>query len=412
MLCRGTGQTGHFSTDEGANVARQPHYPPKMTGADQYHLDRRVSCSRCSRRGTLQQRCSFGLLFSFLALGAAASCGGRTVKIEDKTIAILSAGIWQLRDVVREITQMEPVRWVPPLRRPKFGCVAGWGLKRTTRRARALANKSDVTFLALEDGFIRSVFPGANSLPVSLVADRTGVHYDATASSDLEHLIAASAENDDPERLDRAARGLALLRHEAISKYNHAPRYTAAELGLTRSRRRGRVLVVDQTCGDSSIKYGLATSETFNEMLEAARRENPGAEILVKLHPEVVAGSKKGHFTNLRDPNLRLIKHDVNPWSLIELVDKVYVVTSQFGLEALMAGKHVVCFGMPFYAGWGLTDDRQRIERRRARPKLEQLFAAVYFDYSRYISPESKRQISFEEAATWIASQRCRSLVA
>lgn len=328
------------------------------------------------------------------------------MRIEEQTIAILSSGIWQLRDAIREITRMEPVRWMPPLKRPKFGCVAGWGLKHTTRRARALASKSDVSFLALEDGFIRSVFPGADSLPISLVADRTGVHYDATASSDLEHLIAASALNDDPERLHRATRGLALLRREGISKYNHAPRYTAGELGLTKCRRRGRVLVVDQTRGDSSIKYGLASSDTFGEMLEAARQENPASEILVKLHPEVVAGRKRGHFTSLREAGLRLIDHDVNPWSLIELVDKVYVVTSQLGLEALMARKHVVCFGMPFYAGWGLTDDRQPIERRRARPTIEQLFAAVYFDYSRYISPESKLEISFEEAAAWIDKQR------
>lgn len=328
------------------------------------------------------------------------------MRIEEQKIAILSSGIWQLRDVIREITQMEPVRWMPPLRRPKFGCVAGWGLKRTARRARALASKSDVSFLALEDGFIRSVLPGADSLPVSLVADRTGVHYDATASSDLEHLIAASASNDDPERLYRATRGLALLRRKAISKYNHAPRLMPAELRLTRCRRQGRVLVVDQTRGDSSIKYGLASSDTFGEMLKAARQENPASEILVKLHPEVVAGRKRGHFTDLRDAGLRLIEHDVNPWSLIEEVDKVYVVTSQLGLEALMARKHVVCFGVPFYAGWGLTDDRQPIERRRMRPTIEQLFAAVYFDYSRYISPESKREVSFEQAVDWIDKQR------
>lgn len=328
------------------------------------------------------------------------------MKLEQQKIAILSSGIWELRDAIREITQMEPVRWMPPLRQPKFGCVAGWGLKNTTRRARSLASKSDVSFLALEDGFIRSILPGAESPPVSLVADRTGVHYDATASSDLEHLIAESAADENAERLRRARRGLTLLRGEAISKYNHAPHFTAAELGLSSSRRKGRVLVVDQTRGDSSIKYGLASSETFAVMLEAAKRENPDSEIVVKLHPEVVARRKKGHFGGLRDPNLRLIEHDVNPWSLIELVDKVYVVTSQLGFEALMARKHVVCFGVPFYAGWGLTDDRQLVERRRAQPTIEQLFAAVYFDYSRYISPESKREISFEQAVAWIDEER------
>lgn len=295
---------------------------------------------------------------------------------------------------------------MPPLRQPEFGCVAGWGLKGTTKRARALANKNDVAFLALEDGFIRSIHPGPDSLPVSLVVDRTGVHYDATATSDLEALIAASAANTQEARLKRATKGLNLVRRASISKYNHAPLVSERKLGLDSRDRHGRVLVVDQTRGDSSIAYGLASQDTFNEMLRAAKAENPSAEILVKLHPEVVSGRKQGHFTGLSDRRLKLIDHDANPWSLIEIVDKVYVVTSQLGFEAVMARKHVVCFGAPFYAGWGLTDDRQLVDRRKARPTLEQLFAAVYFDYSRYVSPDSKRETTFEEAVAWIARER------
>jgi capsular polysaccharide export protein len=295
---------------------------------------------------------------------------------------------------------------MPLLKRPRFGCVAGWGLKRTTKRARALASKRDVDFLALEDGFIRSLFPGPDSVPVSLVADRRGVHYDARTPSDLEHLIQVSAYNSDPSRLRRAAAGMELLRQSAISKYNHAPRLSEAELGLAPDGHAERVLVVDQTSGDSSIKYGMASPVSFHEMLATAKAENPTAEILVKVHPEVVQGRKKGHLTDVSGAGVRVIAHDVNPWSLIEIVDKVYVVTSQFGLEAMMARKHVVCFGMPFYAGWGLTDDRQSIPRRLARPTIEQLFAAVYFDYSRYISPDTKREICFEDAVAWIAAER------
>ena len=91
---------------------------------------------------------------------------------------------------------------------------------------------------------------------------------------------------------------------------------------------------------------------------------------------------------------------------MIEAVDKVYVVTSQMRLEAVLAGRDVVCFGAPFYAGWGLTDDRVGLPRRTARPSLEQLFAAVYFDYSRYISPVTCREISFEQAVDWIVSEK------
>lgn len=297
---------------------------------------------------------------------------------------------------------------MPPLRYPKFGCVAGWGLKATTKRARELATRSDVAFLALEDGFIRSVRPGPESPPLSLVIDRSGVHYDATSPSDLEARIVASSMDFGTTRRARSAAGLRLLRRKAISKYNHAPRLSETELGLQRRRRPGRVLVVDQTMGDSSITYGFASRDTFAEMLEVAKAENPSAEILVKLHPEVLSGRKQGHYADLSDPRLKLIDREVNPWSLIEIVDKVYVVTSQLGFEAVMARKHVVCFGAPFYAGWGLTDDRCVIARRQARPTLEQLFAAVYFDYSRYISPETRKEITFEDAVAWIARERHR----
>jgi len=202
------------------------------------------------------------------------------------------------------------------------------------------------------------------------------------------------------------------LRARGISKYNHAPRKSGRELGLDARRRSGRVLVVDQTDGDCSITYGKASSSSFGQMLNAAIAENPGAEIVVKLHPEVVSGKKKGYLvkTKTSSANIRVISEDVNPWSLLEQVDRVYVVTSQLGLEALLAGKDVVCFGAPFYSGWGLTNDRVAIGRRTARPSVEQLFAALYFDYCRYVSPETFREITFEEALSWLIDARQQTM--
>ncbi len=329
--------------------------------------------------------------------------------LERDQIAILSSGVWRLRDAIRAFTGCEPVRWMPPLQQPKFGCVAGWGLKPTSRRARELAKRSDTAYIALEDGFIRSVFPGPASAPLSFVMDRNGIHYDASAASDLEQLVAASADNFSPERLARARAGRTRLRAEMISKYNHAPQMDEAELGLDIGRRSGRVLVIDQTAGDSSIEYGAASATSFQQMLRAAIDENPGAEIVVKIHPEVIAGTKQGYLTGLTgNRDIRLVSHNVNPWSLIEAVDKVYVVTSQFGLEAVLGGCEVICFGAPFYAGWGLTDDRVKIARRTAHPTLDQLFAALYFDYSRYVSPVTGDQISFEQAVDWLIDERAR----
>ena len=112
-------------------------------------------------------------------------------------IAILSPGVWQLRQAIEEITGYEPVRW-RSFKQQNFGCVVGWGLKATSRRARELAARTDKNYLALEDGFIRSIQPGPSEPPLSLIVDRSGVHYDSDSKSDLEELTARSADNTAP----------------------------------------------------------------------------------------------------------------------------------------------------------------------------------------------------------------------
>ena len=83
------------------------------------------------------------------------------------------------------------------------------------------------------------------NLPLSLVVDRSGVYYDASGASDLENLIARAATNVEPSVIERARRAMESIRTRKLSKYNHAPLYSPAELGLgfaaeggTRSGRR------------------------------------------------------------------------------------------------------------------------------------------------------------------------------
>jgi capsular polysaccharide export protein len=143
--------------------------------------------------------------------------------------------------------------------------------------------------------------------------------------------------------------------------------------------------VVDQTWGDASIAGGLADETSFARMLAAAREENPGGEIVAKLHPEVASGAKRGYLAEAAAQGAdRVLSAPVNPWALLEAVDKVYTVSSQLGFEALLAGKPVVAFGMPFYAGWGLTDDRVSCPRRTRKASLLDLVHAVFFRYCRW----------------------------
>lgn len=168
-----------------------------------------------------------------------------------------------------------------------------------------------------------------------------------------------------------------------------------------------RVLVIDQTAGDMSVTLGGAGAETFAAMLTAARAENPHATIYVKTHPEVTSGRKGGYLTDVRDDERTVVlRQAINPLSLIEQMDRVYVVTSTMGFEALLAGKPVTVFGMPWYAGWGATDDRQSCARRTRRRSVDELFAAAYFHYTRYLNPVTHQRGTIFDVIEWLVRQR------
>lgn len=54
-----------------------------------------------------------------------------------------------------------------------------------------------------------------------------------------------------------------------------------------------------------------------------------------------------------------------------------------------MRGKKVYTYGLPFYAGWGLTTDARSISRRSVKRTLEELIAATLILYPRYIHPKT-----------------------
>ena len=274
----------------------------------------------------------------------------------------------------------------------------GWGRKRSGLRAQKLAQKHHKSMCLLEDGFLRSVGLGTEP-PYSIVVDTSGIYYDATSASDCESLIQQSLS---AEQVDRAQRLIALWREAGVSKYNHLPDYMG-------DLPASYVLVADQTDGDASIRYGLASAESFKVMLETAIINHPESIVLVKIHPDVFAGRKKGHFDleALRQhPRIKVLAEDVHPVSLIRQAQAIYTVTSQMGFEGLLWGKPVYTFGMPFYAGYGLTIDALEAPKRRDAVTIEQLVHAALIAYPRYIHPETSQRCEIEDLLVWMALQR------
>ncbi len=311
------------------------------------------------------------------------------------TAAVFSSGISRLRGLETFLGAERVVHRPSFARVSEIDYVVGWGHRPTTRRARRFAERANLPFVRLEDGFLRSCHTGRRQPPASLVIDPYGIYYDARTPSRLELLVAQGIT--DSQLLQRASRVAERIVASKLSKYNYSPREPAAVLSRLPERY---VLVVDQLSRDTSVRVG-AGANVFAEMIEAARRENPDLPVVVKTHP----AARRSHPGALESAargrgfaaGCVLVSEPINPHTLIERADKVHVGTSQLGFEALLHGKPVVCFGTPFYAGWGLTDDRATVPRRGVPRSLTELVAAALLLYPRYVHPITGRRCDVED---------------
>jgi len=293
----------------------------------------------------------------------------------------------------------------------KRGIFYGWGRKKSGRQAIALAKKYKTSFVLLEDGFIRSLGLGINgSASFSLVEDDVGIYYDATSPSKLENLLNSYDFAADTTLMADAKRAMSYMVEHNISKYNSAAFVDEKVIDKYELNAvQKRVLLIAQTAGDSSLEYGMLTAFSTDDMLSAALSENPDAKIYLKIHPDVLSGQKKSDI-DIEEvkKHCTIIEEDLNPLSLLKYFDKVYTKTSGMGFEALLVGCECVCFGMPFYAGWGITTDKSVCNRRQAKRSVEEIFAAAYILYTRYFNPYKKRDCDIFEVMEEIVLQNSR----
>ncbi|EOF7191661.1 capsular polysaccharide biosynthesis protein [Campylobacter jejuni] len=259
----------------------------------------------------------------------------------------------------------------------------GWGRKKSGLKAINLAKKYKAKFILLEDGFIRSLNLGVENSPsFSMVKDDIGIYYDATAPSKLENLLNTYEFKD--EEIKQAKKAIELIKKYKISKYNN-------NLNIPDDyfqKDEKRVLIITQTANDASLEFGLAKDFKTVDMIKDAVKENPKSKIYIKIHPDVLSGKKQSDLDiNSLPKECILITENFNPIALLEFFDKVYTKTSGMGFEALMQECECICYGMPFYAGWGLTKDKLERKRRMQKRSLEEVFYAAYILYAEYFNP-------------------------
>lgn len=269
-------------------------------------------------------------------------------------------------------------------------------LKKLAQKKSLLNGKGESLYYNIENGFL--AFTGIallDSAPShSLLLDNKSLYFDGVNGSSTEDKILLQKKPSEKNLL-LAKHCISKIVEYKLSKYNHAPTFIPKLPGVNTEK----VLIIDQRFADKSIGYARASEATFDRMLMDAYRDNPNSDIIVKVHPDALTGLVKGHFDKCVEylPRVYLYAENINPISLLQAVDSVYVVSSQMGFEALMLGLPVYIYGNAIYGGWGLTHDRIEFSRRGEETRsLYELFYWLYIDGVPYVDPSSGRVVDIE----------------
>jgi hypothetical protein len=172
------------------------------------------------------------------------------------------------------------------------------------------------------------------------------------------------------DELDRAVRG------DSGNEYLHpaarlrgrlaAPLRALAARRLYTAPRPGRPYVYFplHDVEDYKIAYllpELADQAAVVERLAASLP--PGYDLVLKEHPQSIGRNPLALLRRLAAPvNARLVPPRTSSHALIRDAAAVAVISSTTGLEALLHRKPVLTLGAPYYAGFGVTVDRDGLD--------------------------------------------------
>jgi capsular polysaccharide export protein len=283
-----------------------------------------------------------------------------------------------------------------------------WASKVSVEQVSELESRQ-CKIVLVEDGFLRSVGLGINhARPLSLVIDSRGMYYDCSKESDLEHIL--NFDEFDQSNLNRAQVLIKRLVELKLTKYNLKSKNQNEQACLdsikqAKSQGKKIVLVPGQVESDASIKKGSPQITTNLDLLQCVASKVTDAFVIYKPHPDVLTQLRRGELQSAEEfYDLQIT--DMDMADLLEVVDEVHTMTSLTGFEALLRGKRVVCYGLPFYAGWGLTQDVLSCERRQRKLSLEELVIGALIKYPTYCDPKTGHLIDVETAVELLAQQK------
>lgn len=241
-------------------------------------------------------------------------------------------------------------------------------------------DSGDARLIRFEDGFVRSRGLGVHlSIPFSYIFDSVSpYHNDPSIETDLIRILNDQIVSNDQRSLGKEL--IALLRQHNITKYNLS---TLKSKPYQFPKNRKPILILEQVPTDNSL-YG--TKYDIVSVIKQVKENNLSSFVCFKRHPDVVS---KIRSSNVRSDliskysDLEICEYAVD----YEDFDEIHTVSSLSGLECLIRGIPVYCYGTPFYSGYGLTIDcSEQINRRRTLelPELVYLALVAYPKYFCY----------------------------
>ena len=326
------------------------------------------------------------------------------------TIATFSLGPWDLPTLSHLLGAERSVLRPSDSEAVGLGAVVGPGDLTTDPMGIRYASRHDLPYFSVSPGPIRAIHPDRDKLPLSMIVDDLGPYDTSSHCTRLESLLAATTEGplDDNRLLARAATCRQTLVDAGVSEYNYSVDLLPDWIDQS---DKPVVLVADQSHDDPRARLNSITDRTFELMMSAALDENPDALIVLVPPAGGPSQRKLGRLCERRWPSrVRIVDPIVGPIALVKRAQRTYVVSARIGFDALMVATPVSCFGLPFYSGWGLTDDRCPAPRRGRPRSIDQLFAAVFLVRSRYLDPFAKTKTTVEAIIEHVALQRRRFL--
>lgn len=243
------------------------------------------------------------------------------------------------------------------------------GVGRPARKAMAASAALELPLLYTEFGPIQT-FDHRESHALSLTVDHLGAPSSSDRETYLEGLIKQGLSDDELARIEHV---ITQWKQAGVSRFNHS---VAPKLPNDRF-----VVVLAEPVplgGDNKV-----WREVTDNQVALAKQRFPNHQVVV-------------------------VKAKAHAAEALKNAEAAFTHSSPVGFEALLWGTPLFVHGMPFYAGWGLTEDSLPAPaRRQPLPQgLAQLAYAYLIKYTRYVNPFDNQRLEVEQAIEFAQKTR------